>query len=549
MTHKLINILAERISSGLKRRSITTCSRWAENCRVMGPPYPGPWTFKYHPWTREMHDCEDEIVVGQKAAQVGFTEWALNRSFYHIDIKGENVLYILPASTPDASDFSSSRFDPALELSPHLANLFSNVKNVGHKRAGSANLFIRGSRSKSQLRSLPASLLVFDEVDVMVQENIVLAHERTSGQVNKQELYLSTPTIDNWGINTYFRNSSQDHFFFPCPCCSKLTELTFPDCLVITADEINDPRIKDTHIICKECHNKLSHEDKPNFLAKGKWVPSYTNRMSRGFHVSQLYSTTVQPYELAVSWIRAQTNAADEQEFYNSKMGLTHVVEGARVSDSDLEQCTGQHKNNLIPNNNCLVTMGIDVGSWLHYEITTYQITKTVENDLNLATRAKVLAIGKVKEFEELDSLIRQYKVNSCVIDANPERRKALEFAKRFYGLVRLCFYGNAVTGKEIHLHAEDEHTMTVDRTSWLDVALSRYKRNMITIPINTPVEYKDHMKALVRIYEKDKLGNPVGKYVKGNDDDHYAHARCYCELALSLAAGQGGSQNITGVF
>jgi len=545
--HKLEELLIERISSGLKRRSITSCSKWAENCRVMGPPYPGPWTFKYHPWTREMHDCDDEVVVGQKAAQLGFTEWALNKALHHIDIKGENVLYILPASTPDASDFSSSRFDPALELSPHLSKLFSNTKNVGHKRAGSANLFIRGSRSKSQLRSIPASLLIFDEVDVMVQENIVLAHERASGQLDKQELFLSTPTIDNWGINAYFKTSSQDHFFFPCPSCSRLTELVFPDCLVIPCESINDPRIKETYIVCKECGCRLEHEAKPDFLAKGVWVPSYTDRLSRGFHVSQMYSTTIRPWELAVSWIKAQTNPADEQEFYNSKMGLTHIVEGARVTESDLEHATGSHKNKSVPRNDMLVVMGIDVGSWLHYEISTFRLVRN-DPDVNLSTDAMVLAVGKVKEFEELDSILREFRVNSCVIDANPERRKALEFAKRFYGHVRLCFYGNGVAGKEIHLHNQEEHTMTVDRTSWLDVALSRYKRGSIKIPIDTPNEYKEHMKALVRIYEKDKLGNPVGKYVKGNDDDHYAHARCYCELALGLATSQGGSHDISGV-
>ena len=103
-----------------------------------------------------------------------------------------------------ATDFSTSRFDPALELSPHLNNLFSDVKNVGHKRAGSANLFVRGSRSESQLRSIPAGVLIFDEVDVMVQRNIILALERASGQVHKLFMFLSTPTIDNFGINDCF---------------------------------------------------------------------------------------------------------------------------------------------------------------------------------------------------------------------------------------------------------------------------------------------------------------------------------------------------------
>jgi len=123
----------------------------------MGQPFPGPWSFKYHPWAKGMHDCTAEIMVGQKGAQLCYTEVGLNKSYYNIDVLGNSVLYVLPASTPDAADFSTSRFDPALELSPHLASLFSDVKNIGHKRAGSANLFIRGSRSRNQLKSIPVA--------------------------------------------------------------------------------------------------------------------------------------------------------------------------------------------------------------------------------------------------------------------------------------------------------------------------------------------------------------------------------------------------------
>ena len=148
-SHVMEDVLTRRIAAGLKRTSINSCSQWATTYRMMGKPFPGKWSFLHHPWSREMHDCDAEIMVGQKAAQMGFTETALNKTFYAIDVGGDSVAYILPASTPDASDFSKGRFDPALELSTHLRDLFSNVKNIHHKRAGSASLYVRGSRSRS----------------------------------------------------------------------------------------------------------------------------------------------------------------------------------------------------------------------------------------------------------------------------------------------------------------------------------------------------------------------------------------------------------------
>src|SRR3982750_1922898 len=93
----------EQIRTKLSRLSVTSCSRWAEKYRVMGGDFPGPWTFDNHPWLLEMHDCSSQKIVGQKAAQMGYTEFALNKSFYAIDINSQSVLYILP-SDDDASD-------------------------------------------------------------------------------------------------------------------------------------------------------------------------------------------------------------------------------------------------------------------------------------------------------------------------------------------------------------------------------------------------------------------------------------------------------------
>ena len=544
--HSLLTQIRERISSGLKRKAITKCSSWSEQYRIMGQPFPGKWTFKHHPWLRDMHDCTAELVIGQKSAQMGFTETALNKVFFNIDIKGVSCLYILPSEKPDASDFSTSRFDPALDASDHLRNLFSDVRNIGHKRAGTANLFVRGSRSRSQMKSIPVGSITYDELDEMQQENISLAHERVSGQLEHQEFMLSTPTIQGVGINKYFINSSQNHFFFKCPCCGQLTELIFPDCLRIFADHENDKRLNDTLLVCKECDGVLHHEDKINFLKEGIWVPSYTDRDSVGYYVNQLYSMTVKPKEIALSYIRAQFDPSDEQELYNSKLGIPHEVKGARVADADFNNCEKDYVK--VDGGKGFITMGVDVGKFLHYEIDSWSVNNVASTDLSIMARPHMITEGTVVDFEELDILMKRYNISFCVIDANPERRKASEFARRFRGRVRMCFYGSAAKGKEITVHTEDEATITVDRTSWLDLSIGRFKNASITVPKDLSLEYKKHIKALVRIYEKDSLGNHVGRYVNSGDD-HFGHARNYAEIALPLGAQLGQSQNVSGVM
>jgi hypothetical protein len=550
--HQLKALLAERISSGLKRRGVTSCSRWAETYRVMGQLFPGLLNHEHHPWTKEMRDCDSEMMVGQKGAQLGFTEVALDKSFYAIDINGISVMYILPASNPDASDFSTARFDPALEQSPHLRNLFSDVKNIGHKRAGNANLYLRGSRSRSQLKSVPVGLIVLDEIDEFKAENIPLIFERLSGQTSKQSFLLSTPTIPLVGINAYFEESTQDHFFFVCPHCGRLTELLFPDCLIVTGESWTDPKVKGSYIRCKECHVTLDHKTKREWLSltsskPARWVSARTDRTIRGFHVSQLYSPTTRPDELAVAWLKAKTNPTDEQEFYNSKLGLTHIVEGARITDTQIIECTKSHRKQLAGTG--LITLGIDVGKWLHYEATQWFLNDdTSGSDINLRAHAKVILEGKCLDFEDLDLIMQAFNIVYCVIDANPEKRKAFEFASRFMGRVRLCYYAVGVHSKQIHVHSDEELTVSVDRTAWLDVSLSRFHKGSISLPMDVSHEYKENLKALVRIYKKDADGNPVGRYEKGNKDDHFAHARNYSEIALAMAISNAQSQDLVGV-
>ncbi len=545
--HNLEATLRQRISDGLKRQSITSCSKWSTSYRIMGKPFPGPWTFKYHPWAKDMCDCEADLQVGMKAAQMGYTEVGLNKTFYRIDIHQESVLYVLPALRPDAHDFSTGRFDPALEMSPHLANLFTDVANIGHKRSGSANLYIRGSNSRSQLKSIPVPMIVFDEVEEMNLDNIPLAFERTAGQPDKMVYMISTPRVEKIGIDAYYQNTTQDHFFFRCPHCNRLTELVYPDCLVITADDINDPKIRDSYLICKECKGTLEHADKFNWLSDGQWVSSYSGRLSIGWHISQLYSSTMHPGDIGIAVLKAESNASDEQELYNSKLGLCHTVEGARVTDAHIEQCISSYTKTQ-SNRSGMVTMGVDVGKWLHYEIVKWQ-TVGGGNDINLSSKGKLIAEGKVKEFEELDQLMINYRVIYAVVDANPETRKAKEFARRFWGHVRVCYYIEGIRTKEIRPSAEEEHTVSVDRTSWMDLSLGRFKSETLTLPRDLSLEYKMHIKAPVRIYEKDKSDNPVGRYVKGNEDDHHAHTRTYSEIALQLAGSLAESEDIGDVY
>jgi len=547
----MLQDFAEAFTSTIKRRSITTTSKWSEAYRVIQDPrtkIDQPWSFKYHPWLREMHDSVSPFNVGMKSAQMGYSETVLNKTFFNIDIGRKSCLYVLPAAHPDASDFSSSRFDAALEASPHLHRMFSNTKNIGHKRSGSANLYIRGSRSRGGLKSIPVSFIVLDEVEEMTQENVPLALARTDGNFEKEVWAISTPRLPKKGIHKLYLNSTQEHFFFPCPSCNKHIELNFKQNMKVIGEHPYDPRVNESYLFCHECNARLDHETKYIWLKDGKFVAQHESS-SRGFYINQLYSSTVKPGEIVKLYLQSLTNPADEQEFYNSKMGMPHAVEGAQVSDEDIQNCVGGYKSSQSGASG-FITMGIDVGTFIHYEIAQWILPPGGTPTIDLSAQAikRVIKEGKVTRFEELDGLMQKFQVVGCVIDSQPDRRKAYEFACRYPGRIYLCFYANGVAGRQINIR-EDRSEISVDRTSWLDLSLGRFKSQTISLPADVSYEYREHIKAPVRVPKMDRHGNPTAEYENGSDPDHFAHASNYCEIALMIAAKASQAYDIAGAF
>lgn len=547
--------MSDRIKNGLLRHTIRDCATWACNYRVMGNPIPGKWTFKYHPWLREMHNSKAEMNIGQKSAQAGFSETLLNIAFYNMDINRQSVLYVLPSEKPDAHDFSASRFKPALELSPYLASFFNETDNVGHKRAGSVNLFIRGSKSRSGLKSIPTGIILMDELDEMAEEAIKLAMERASGQFDKMFWMMSTPGSMSTGINYYYKTSTQEHFFFKCPACSRHTELVYPDCLIVPTDNPNSPEIYDTHLICKECKNTLNHKQKWEYLASGLWVPSAPGRLSRGFHVNQMYSSTIEPWVLGQYHLEAQTNEVAAVEFHNSKLGLPFETPDASVKIGDFERCRKDYTVPSAPSTQ-LITMGIDVGPQrFHYVMLSWTAPQYFRTkDFNQESLPLLMNYGVVTTWEKLEEIVYMNKVKSVVVDANPERRAAFKFCLNLKVPAKMCYYVEGISGKQLHSKKvvdedafPDEPSVCVDRTSWLDQALGRIRSGAIDLPLNLTTEFTNHIMSLVREPKLNRFGHRVFRYeTRTNQHDHFAHALNYAEIALPFALGHSLSFDMT---
>jgi hypothetical protein len=508
----------------------------------MGPPFEGPYGWKYHPWVREILDSQAGYNVTLKAAQTGFTEVGINRALFTVDVCKRDVLYVLPTAT-NAADFSKARFGGALEHSPYLKTLFTDTNTVGLKRAGATNLYIRGSRGDSNLKSVPASVLILDEFDEFDMKAVGLALERLSGQLKKEVWCISTPTIPNFGVSKEFLTTTQEHFFFKCPKCSKHTELLFPDCVEIIGESVNDPEIRKSHLKCKECKNLLEHEDKPNWLNSATWQPTYHDGdpERRGFHINQLYSFTVSPAEIVASYLAGQVDEAANKEFHNSKLGLGFVGDGAQVTDDHFAKCQRNHSiHDPRPvDATRLITMGYDQGKTGWASIVEWFVDDP--RDANRTAIGKLLYFGKIDQnnfgLDPLDDLMVEWQVRGAVLDADPEITMARNFCRRFRKYAWVSRYRKGVTGQEMKVSEEEGGApmATVDRTYWLGMALGRFKLGRILLPVELTAEFKAHIKAPVATWQKDEFGNNRQVYMS-TAADHFAHSLTYAEIALPLA-------------
>jgi hypothetical protein len=516
--------------------------------------FAGQYSAKYHPWCIEMSDTRAPFICSMKGAQLGVTEVAINRAFFTLDILKKDVLYVLPTATT-ATDFSKARFGSALALSPYIRSMFSDVNAAGIKQAGANTLYIRGSRGDSNLVSIPVSDLILDEVDRMDQDQIWNAIERLSGKIEKSIFALSTPTTPKHGVHKLWLESTQEYFYFKCPSCSKFIHLTWPDCIEIIGEEINDPRIVESFIKCPECKQKLNHLDKPEMFKSAKWVPTAANAnpAKRGFHINQLYSYTLEPRELVEKYFRGMGSEIGEKEFHNNSLGIPFIGSGAKVTDDMVSNALkGHSKDDPRPafGGQRIITMGVDQGKWNYVEVCEWFFDK-YDPDLNTHARCKVLYECKFLDehfHSNLNALMQEWQVLAAVIDWQPSTMDARRFARRFPGFVWLCRYGKKQP-REVTLSDDEDGApvITADRSYWMSVALGRFKTNptRIILPHDVSKDYVDHIKSPVATYIRDEHGNPELDYVS-NSDDHFAHARTYAEMALPLVAMRVTNSDIT---
>jgi len=483
------------------------------------------------------------FMVVEKSVQCGLSELFIIQSHIEAGEMGMTVMYVLPKYEL-RNRFVNNRIYKLHKKVNHYRALVLAAGTKVHRTSlmhfGKGSLAYVGSNVADEFIEIPVDSAYVDEKDHCNQANLLMLPDRLTASPYKYEREIGNPTVEGFGIDERYLESSQGQWYLKCPGCGK--EFV-PDFFMHVVEEISsntfvlrdkeadhDPRSRGEIKLIHDCGAAVDR------LSEGRWKHKYPDREWQGFRVSQIFSKFVPLRKLYRTWMKAVGNDLRTQLFYNSNLGLPFSSKGSKVTQAMLNDCrrkyewptrrVGQEKARL---------MGVDVGEYLH--VILRERVKTVDG-----FSLRLLGIWTLPGFNQLEQLLREWKPKCCVIDAMPEIHKVMDLKDDFSNVWSSRFQ-EGVTSMIRH---KDKKELRMDRTAMLDYVRQGFELQNMLLPMQAEFleegEYYRHMQASTRLLEPNELHPEKSRFIwkEGSRPDHFFMAEGYCMQAGMIMPEHG---------
>jgi len=531
-----------RVASG-RTRDLSRMAEWL--CEHTRHPKNNKkaWTFKDHEMQIDIANETRHHVLIRKCSQVGLSELSVRISLAMLSIfPGSTAIYTLPTAKY-AGKFAKSRIDPVVEASPTLSDLVPTGANSSElKQFGTSFLYIVGTSGQSSPISIPADMLIRDEVDFSNQSLLSmffsrLGHAQDGGWIRD----FSTPTVDNFGISAEFDESTQGRYAVRCGTCNEHAMPTFLDDVVVpgfddklielTKDSLNDPRydIDGAWLKCPACGNELTPEmlgDTDN----REWVHALPGADIGGYQVMPFDVPFINPLPKTIRAIKQYERKAD---WVNFEMGMPYEDADNSFLESAIEgnTCISHVPPAMHAANGCVAGLDIGKTSWMligkpldNKRVDIIHAERIVQNDDNhLVNRAL--------------ELLKWYGVNRLVIDAGPDFTSVTQIiSKAYVDQAWGCYYVRSSKKNLSNMDVKDaEQIVTANKVGTFDdcsKAVNKGDVRFARMPESGTI--KAHLMAMKRVSHNNATGDTVSAWV-GTGPDHYANALNYLMIAIQL--------------
>ena len=533
----------ERLRSSVTTGANTSiCDFIQTNTFIRGKPF----SFAGHEYQEKILNDPSQNIVILKSAQIGISEMssrmALARS---VLINGFSTIYTLPSASA-AANFMKTRIDPVIDGSPYLSEMVnSQVDNQGVKRFGKDSyLYLKGAQVDRQAISVPADLLINDEVDNSDQGVLTLYESRIIASPYKLTVKLSTPTLPNYGIDLAFKESRRhvnmckcchcNHWFYP----EYYDHVRVPD-FNDTIDKIvkahfssPDFKWRQAYVACPKCDKPVNLEPEHR-----EWVVENPDSAfpAAGYRVSPFDCPS---FILPSDLVKSSVDYERPQDFCNQRLGIPVEDKESSILKDELDRLLVSQS----PGSSFNRVMGLDMGMtcWC-------TIADVMPDDTLVIIHTEGIPMQNV--IERRRELKQQYRVRMTVVDHGPYTetvyRMQDEDANLFAGI-----YTTAPTTEFIRTKMqeadplkgkEESRNVIINRNKGFDIRMGMIRSGQILKVCDSNDEtWKVHLtdQKRVRIFHNDEL---QFVWQKTRGDDHLDHSLLYTIVASRLIGVTAG--------
>ena len=449
-------------------------------------------------------DMSPDIVV-RKSAQVGESVERILKTFWCNKYLKANVIYVLPTNNV-VKDFVSPKVNPLINSNAHIRALVSK-DSESQKQIGDRFTYFKGAFSERDAISISGDILILDELDRMPDMKVVNTYD---SRLQASELgwrwRLSNPSMVGFGVDGYFQDSDQMHWFIRCSRCKHTYFIDFEQ-----SDELNHYLNQDeVFYACGKCHKPLSDEDRRN----GFWLAKYPTVSRRGYWINQLMAP----------WVTAKRILEQKEEsrvdfFHNYVLGKAYTPSDMLVDRAAILRACAP--SNIVKQN---VTMGVDQDAGGQYYV--------------LMTPHGVFDHGYVDSWEKIEHIKLMY--NALVVcDPNPYQAMPKQLAAKYKDFY-LCYFKN-VDGMSAVQWNHKEQVVYADRTRVIDIRANEIinGRLLYRQRVSEIEDIIAHWAHLYRTTEEKDDGRVKSVWIKKDDkQSDYPFAEVYARIGLSQMLG-----------
>lgn len=525
---------------------------------------------KFRPWSFAGHEFQEGIVndtandqVTMKCSQIGVSEIYARLSLGMLTIMpSATCIYTLPTAG-FASRFAKQRLDLVIENSEVLnSRIHKDTNNTSQKRLGDSFLYITGTFTKGSAISIPAQILINDEVDFSNPETLSsfdsrLGHQKEDELIRRR---FSTPTVFGYGVEALYKRSDQKIRAVHCDHCGTWQTPTFSDNVVVpglerdlaefTREDLDDERIRidEAYLACPGCGAPLSTQNLAD-PAKREWVARLPGERRSGFFCQPFEVPHINTIPRVLRSIENYERVAD---WWNFKVGVPFEDSETSFTEESVKQSFSLQHIQPAPNAATGTVIGIDTGKtcWITVGKPINVTSTYVEMDIIHAERFRVEAAGDLGK--RAAELAGYYGSLMVVTDAGPEWNLALAVRENLSpGKAFACYYVKKAKTPLSNMDVNaDDQVVNVTRTDVINMTAKSMNANRIRYPrgLDERPTIISHLRSLKRITLPAARGNENQDVWINTGPDHFGHSLVYTVIAAVMTKQAIGVQVVPGL-